>query len=438
MDDPLLVRVLHRLDDREKHLQALAQGQEMGGAVPVQGDSVDSFHDEVRTAVFGFAGVEDARDIRVIENRERLPLGFETSKNFARVHPRLDEFDRDRTLDRLILLGGVDDAHAAFPERVQNSKRTDSSRVRDVGSRRGCALEEGRAGGLGMFEESFDVTAKTRVTRAPTLEERVSFPTREFVRLLEKCFRSRLRASFLSHRSPPGVSQAEVVHCSGEGNPHAPRTSVRKREGEAANERRCPWSEIEIGQSRESSARYRRGKPHAAGELLPLVYEELRKLARARMSNLPPGHTLQPTALVHEVWLRLVGDAGESEWNSRNHFFAAAAESMRQILVDHARRKYAKKRGGDRARVSADEIEIPLDAPMDSEEMLAVDRALERLEGEDPRKATILKLRYFVGLTRQEVADALGLSLRTVDYEWRYLVARLHMELHGGADEPNG
>lgn len=171
--------------------------------------------------------------------------------------------------------------------------------------------------------------------------------------------------------------------------------------------------------------------PQAARELLPLVYNELRNLARARMAHLPPGHTLQPTALVHEVWLRLMGDAStDSLWNHRGHFFAAAAEAMRQILVDHARRKFARKRGGGQPHLDADDLDLAVDPAIPFEELLAIDQALQRLEEEDPRKAAIVKLRYFAGFTRAETARALGISVRTVDYEWRYLVARLHLELH--------
>lgn len=168
------------------------------------------------------------------------------------------------------------------------------------------------------------------------------------------------------------------------------------------------------------------GDQKAAADLLPLVYGELRKLARIRMGKIPAGNTLQPTALVHEAYLRLVGDA-DPNWNSRGHFFGAAAEAMRQILVDQARRKAALKHGGGQKRENADEVDIPLEAP--SEDLLALDQALERLEAEDPRKAQIVKLRYFAGLTREETASALNLSVRTIDYEWRYIVARLHRDM---------
>jgi len=170
------------------------------------------------------------------------------------------------------------------------------------------------------------------------------------------------------------------------------------------------------------------GDPRAAEELLPLVYGELRKLARARMSKLPPGNTLQPTALVHEAYLKLVGNA-DPAWNGRGHFFGAAAEAMRQILVDQARRKATRKHGGDAEKVDVDETDVPLATP--SEDVLALDEALTRLEETDPRKAAIVKLRVFAGLNREETAAALGVSVRTVDYEWRYLVALLHREIVG-------
>jgi RNA polymerase sigma factor (TIGR02999 family) len=169
-----------------------------------------------------------------------------------------------------------------------------------------------------------------------------------------------------------------------------------------------------------------RGDEKAASELLPLVYDELRQLARARMAALPPGSTLQATALVHEAYLRLVGDDKPS-WHSRGHFFGAAAQAMRQILVDHARRKGSLKRGGDRARIDL-EVAVPAVAPP-SVSVLALDEALERLERDDARKAQIVMLRYFAGLTMEETAAALEVSVPTVEREWRYIRARLHREL---------
>jgi len=166
--------------------------------------------------------------------------------------------------------------------------------------------------------------------------------------------------------------------------------------------------------------------PRPAEEFLPLVYHELRRLARARMAKTPPGNTLQPTALVHEAYMRLTGPES-SNWNSRGHFFAAAAQAMRQILVDQARRKNAVKHGGDLRRVDADEVDLPIETP--AEDILALDEALETLQAEDPRKAEIVMLRYFAGLTREEAAAALGISVRTVDREWRYILAKLHKEM---------
>jgi RNA polymerase sigma factor (TIGR02999 family) len=171
-----------------------------------------------------------------------------------------------------------------------------------------------------------------------------------------------------------------------------------------------------------------RGEPGAAEDLLPLVYAHLRRLARARMAHVPPGNTLQPTALVHEAYLRLVRNA-DVDWNGRGHFFAAAAEAMRQILVDQARRKGAVKRGGDRKRVDVDDVDLPIEAPAD--DLLDLDRAIEKLKKKDPQKAQIVMLRYFAGLDREETAQTLGLSKRTLDRQWEYVKAWLHRELKG-------
>lgn len=174
----------------------------------------------------------------------------------------------------------------------------------------------------------------------------------------------------------------------------------------------------------------RGGDRQAGAELLPLVYDELRRLARSRIAHLPPGNTLQPTALVHEAYMRLVGEA-DPGWDGRGHFFAAAAESMRQILVDQARRKKRLKRGGDRKRMDIEEFDVPLASPV--EDIVAMDEAIERLKVDDPRKALIVSLRFFAGLTRDETAAVMGLSVPTIDREWRYIVARLFREL-GGSD----
>ncbi len=170
------------------------------------------------------------------------------------------------------------------------------------------------------------------------------------------------------------------------------------------------------------------GNKKAATELMPILYKELRKLAISRMAKLPPGNTLQPTALVHDAYVRLVGKQ-DPGWDGRGHFFAAAAEAMRQLLVEQARRKSAIKYGGGQKRLDVSEMEIPVDLRMD--EILAIDQALDRLRVHDPRKADIVLHRYFVGLNREETATVMGLSVRTVDREWRSIVARLHRELHG-------
>jgi len=168
-------------------------------------------------------------------------------------------------------------------------------------------------------------------------------------------------------------------------------------------------------------------------ELLTVLYDELRRLARARLARERGGQTLQPTALVHEAYLRLTEGRPDVQWNGRGHFFGAAAEAMRRILVDQARRKAARKHGGGQARVDADDVDLAIEPPAD--DVLALDRALERLQADDPRKAQIVSLRYFAGLDREETAAALGISVRTVDREWQYILARLHRELaRGGAD----
>jgi RNA polymerase sigma factor (TIGR02999 family) len=175
-----------------------------------------------------------------------------------------------------------------------------------------------------------------------------------------------------------------------------------------------------------------RGDAKAADDLLPLVYDELRALARARLKKAPPGQTLQPTALVHEAYLRVVGNK-DPGWDGRGHFFAAAARAMRDILVEQARRRMAQKRGGDRHRVAADKAEPIFEPP--SEDVLAVDEAVKRLEQDDPRKGQIVNLRYFARLTTAETATALGVSIGTVEREWRYIRAWLQRELSSG-EEP--
>jgi RNA polymerase sigma factor (TIGR02999 family) len=161
------------------------------------------------------------------------------------------------------------------------------------------------------------------------------------------------------------------------------------------------------------------GDPRAAEQLLPLVYDELRQLARQRLAQEKPGQTLQPTALVHEAYLRLVGGEEARPWNSRGHFFAAAAEAMRRILIDNARRKRRPKHGGDRQRVDLDESLCESEG---EENLLALDDALTRLARQEPRKAELVKLRYFAGLSLEEAAACLGISPATAKRDW--VVAR--------------
>jgi RNA polymerase sigma factor (TIGR02999 family) len=168
------------------------------------------------------------------------------------------------------------------------------------------------------------------------------------------------------------------------------------------------------------------GVESAAEELLPLVYDELRRIAAHKMSAEAAGHTLQPTALVHEAWLRLVSSEGR-RWQNRAHFFAAAAEAMRRILVEHARRKHAQKRNAGTQREELDEGHLILAVPAD--ELLAVDEALDELAGEDPTAAELVKLRYFVGMTMEEAAAALGLPKRTAESLWTYARAWLRRQI---------
>ena len=170
------------------------------------------------------------------------------------------------------------------------------------------------------------------------------------------------------------------------------------------------------------------GDPQAADELLPLVYDELRKLAVVKMANEMPGQTLQPTALVHEAWLRLTGNEN-GQWGGRAHFFGAAAEAMRRILIENARRKRAARHGGGQAKLDINEIEIT--AAVKDDELLAVSDALEKLAARDKRKAELVKLRYFVGLTTEEAAEVLGISVPTADRWWNYSRAWLFEEIEG-------
>jgi RNA polymerase sigma factor (TIGR02999 family) len=176
------------------------------------------------------------------------------------------------------------------------------------------------------------------------------------------------------------------------------------------------------------------GDSHAAGKLLPLVYDELRKLAVVRMAEEAPGNTLNATALVHEAYLRLVGPTDAARWDSRGHFFAAAAEAMRRIMVDAARRKGREKHGGGRKRVELDAVQPA--APDPRHDLLALDTALTRLAAVDPQAAKLVELRHFTGLSVAEAARALGISPRTADRVWAFARAWLHRELSGTAADP--
>jgi RNA polymerase sigma factor (TIGR02999 family) len=171
------------------------------------------------------------------------------------------------------------------------------------------------------------------------------------------------------------------------------------------------------------------GNPDAAQQLLPLVYNELRRLAAEKMLQERPGQTLQATALVHEAYLRLVDVENAVHWNSRGHFFGAAAEAMRRILVEHARRKRGKKHGGGYERVNLDDAVTY--APEPAEELLYLSEALDRLNQEDPKKAELVKLRYFAGLSVQEAALVLGISRATADRYWAYAKVWLYCAISG-------
>ena len=175
------------------------------------------------------------------------------------------------------------------------------------------------------------------------------------------------------------------------------------------------------------------GDSHAAARLLPLLYDELRRLAAQRLSKEPAGQTLQATALVHEAYIRLVNVEDGQQWKGRGHFFAAAAEAMRRILIDNARHKKSLKAGGDRQRLDLADVEPAVDAP--GLDLLALDQALEKLERKDKRKADLIKLRFFAGLNNQEAARALGISPSTADNDWSYARAWLRLEM-GEADKP--
>ncbi len=176
-----------------------------------------------------------------------------------------------------------------------------------------------------------------------------------------------------------------------------------------------------------------RGEANAAEDLLPLVYEELRRVAANRMAHEAPGQTLQPTALVHEAWVRLVGHE-DPQWQNRAHFFGAAAEAMRRILIDNARRKRAIRHGGGQQRVNLDDVEIA--AAAEDDELIAVHEALDKLAAHDPKKAELVKLRYFAGMTIEEAAKVLGVSEPTAKRYWTYARAWLFREISSSQPRP--
>jgi RNA polymerase sigma factor (TIGR02999 family) len=180
------------------------------------------------------------------------------------------------------------------------------------------------------------------------------------------------------------------------------------------------------------------GDPQAAEQLLPLVYDELRRLAARRLAGEGPGHILQPTALVHEAYLKLVGADPQQPWNGRIHFFAAAAEAMRRILIDHARRKHRARRGGGMKRVELgdiDDIEMVTERG-EADELLALDEALTQLAVADPRRAELVRLRYFAGLTLDQAAELLGISRATADRNWAFARAWLFDAMTRGHENP--
>ena len=176
------------------------------------------------------------------------------------------------------------------------------------------------------------------------------------------------------------------------------------------------------------------GDARAVDKLLPMVYDELRRLAAQKISQELPGQTLQATALVHEAYIRLVG-AEDKNWNSRGHFFAAAAEAMRRILIDNARRKQRQKHGGDRQRVGLDDADIAIEEP--STDLIALDEAIAKLANEDPVVADLVKMRYFAGLTLSQIAEIIGVSRRTADRYWAYARAWLYQEITKAEKPPS-
>ncbi len=188
------------------------------------------------------------------------------------------------------------------------------------------------------------------------------------------------------------------------------------------------WHDAGVSESTDLLPQAEPGDSTPASRLLPLVYDELRRLAAQKMAREGPGQTLQATALVHEAWLRL-GAESQPQWHDRSHFFAAAAEAMRRILIENARRKKAMRHGGGWAREDIASLELA--SAMDDEQLLAVDEALDRLAIQDPLKAELVKLRFFAGLTMEEAATALSLSESTAKRQWTYARAWLFRELRG-------
>jgi len=201
-------------------------------------------------------------------------------------------------------------------------------------------------------------------------------------------------------------------------------TMIRKRMEESHS---TSSADCRMDQVTKILERIEAGNPSSSEELLPLVYEELRTLARSRMAQENPGQTLQATALVHEAYIRIAGDGKEMAWNSLGHFFGAAAEAMRRILIESARRKRSKKRGGEFKKIELESIDLAVG--MDEETLLHVDEALKKLAAHDATGADLVKLRFFTGLTNIEAAKILGLSERTAKRTWAYARAWLYREL---------
>lgn len=178
-----------------------------------------------------------------------------------------------------------------------------------------------------------------------------------------------------------------------------------------------------------------KGDPKAAAEILPLVYDELRRLAATKIAREVPGQTLDATALVHEAYLRLVDTEKVQQWNSRGHFFAAAAEAMRRILVERARHKHSLKAGGDRQRQDVADVQLAVAGP--DVDLLALNEALEKLEQKDPRAAELVKMRFFAGLTIEQAAKAIGISTSTAENDWAYARCWLRLEIEGGGTANN-